>query len=336
MPQVSVLMPVYNSEQFLEEAITSILNQTFKDFEFLILDDASSDTSFAIIKKYEKKDKRICLLQNFKNQGEGYCRSKLIENAKADLIAWMDADDISLKHRLKRQVDFMKKNPEVSVVSSRVEIFGNAKYTTKVITSDFSIKSALLIYNPIAGQSSMVKKSAQKYPYNKKVRIGPDYLYWIDNIKNFHYDNLSLVLYKYRDHPQSLIKTTNIPYEFLFPMMKEHLKKFSIFLDKEIFYTILGVNQKMSFVSIKKSWKIIKKIIAIDNFYGYKGVDRNIILTLYFRNVLLGSNLSVKELCQLFLSDKIKKKVAIYIVYKIYKFGLKRKIIFYKNYFKKK
>ena len=324
MPVLSVLMPVYNSEQFLEEAITSILQQTFRDFEFLILDDASTDGSLVIIKKYQKKDKRIKIFQNSKNQGEGFCRGKLMEQAKAEIVAWMDADDISLKHRLKTQLDFMKKNPRVSVVSCRVDIFGSENYKPKIIPSDFSIKSALLIHNPIVGPASMIRKNAQKYSYNKKVRLGADYCYWIDNINNFCYANLPQVLYKYRMHSQSLIKSTSIPYDFLFPMMKSHLKKFSIILDKEDFYTILGLKPNTTLAQIKKSWKVIQKILTICNFYGYSGVDRKIILKFYFSKIFY-KNFSFSELCQCFLDNKTKKKEVIIIIYKIAESKFKKK-----------
>ena len=94
MPQVTVLMPVFNGEKYLAEAIESILNQTFKDFEFLIVDDGSEDRSAEIINSY--KDKRIKLLRNERNLGVSRSCNKGIKLAEGKYIARMDCDDISL------------------------------------------------------------------------------------------------------------------------------------------------------------------------------------------------------------------------------------------------
>ena len=94
IPLLTVLMPVYNAEKFLDESIGSILNQTYSNFELLILDDASTDNSLKIIKAYAKEDKRITVLVNQKNRGEAKCRNRLLKTSKTEFIAWMDADDI--------------------------------------------------------------------------------------------------------------------------------------------------------------------------------------------------------------------------------------------------
>ena len=108
MPILTVLMPVYNEEKFLAESIGSILNQTYTDFEMLILDDASTDNSLKIIKAYAKEDKRIKILVNKTNQKQAKCRNRLLQNSKTEFIAWMDADDISLPRWF--QIDFLKQN----------------------------------------------------------------------------------------------------------------------------------------------------------------------------------------------------------------------------------
>ena len=115
MPLLTVLMPVYNAEKFLAESIDSILNQTYVDFEMLILDDASTDNSLKIIKAYAKEDKRIKILVNKTNQRQAKCRNSLLKKTKTEFIAWMDADDISSSHWLLTQMDFLKKNPKIDV-----------------------------------------------------------------------------------------------------------------------------------------------------------------------------------------------------------------------------
>jgi glycosyltransferase involved in cell wall biosynthesis len=115
-PKISVLMPVYNAARFLNESVVSILNQTFFDFEFIIIDDGSTDNSVEIIKRF--KDPRIVLVRNEKNLGISETLNKGIALAKSSLIARMDADDISHASRLQKQYDYMSKNPDCALLSS--------------------------------------------------------------------------------------------------------------------------------------------------------------------------------------------------------------------------
>ena len=100
-PSISVIMPVYNTAKYLNEAIDSILNQTYKDFEFIIIDDCSTDGSLDIIKTYS--DDRIILIENETNKGYVYGLNYALSFAKGKYIARMDSDDISLPNRFKRQ-----------------------------------------------------------------------------------------------------------------------------------------------------------------------------------------------------------------------------------------
>lgn len=113
---ISIVMPVYNGQKFLAEAIESVLNQTHRNFEFIIIDDGSSDNSAAIIKQYAEKDARVLLHQQ-QNSGLPVTLNKGIRLAKADIIARMDADDIMLPNRLERQIPFLMNHPEAAVVS---------------------------------------------------------------------------------------------------------------------------------------------------------------------------------------------------------------------------
>ncbi len=115
-PRVTVLMSVYNGEKYLREAIDSILNQTFKDFEFLIIDDGSTDSSADIIRSYT--DFRIRLIQNEKNIGLTRSLNKGLKLAKGEYIARMDVDDISLPIRFEKQVSFLDKYEDVKLVGS--------------------------------------------------------------------------------------------------------------------------------------------------------------------------------------------------------------------------
>ena len=122
MPKLSVIMPAYNAEKYIGEAIESILNQTFTDFEFIIIDDGSSDHTADIIKGFH--DERIRFIQNEKNSGVANTLNKGLELSQGEYIARMDADDISLPARFEKQVAFMEANPDVAVVGCGIELFG--------------------------------------------------------------------------------------------------------------------------------------------------------------------------------------------------------------------
>lgn len=120
-PMVSVVMPTYNrANASLSYAIDSILNQTFDDFELIIIDDASTDKTPELVKRYQKKDKRIVLLRNEKNQGIIDSLNRGLDVAKGKYIARMDDDDVSLPERLERQVAVMEAHPEITVLGTSI------------------------------------------------------------------------------------------------------------------------------------------------------------------------------------------------------------------------
>lgn len=118
-PTVTVLMPVYNGVAFLREAIDSVLNQTFNDFEFLIIDDASTDGSVALIESYT--DPRIQLVRNEKNMGQVATLNKGLSLAKGKYIARLDQDDVCLPSRFQKQVTLLNKRPEIAVVGTLIQ-----------------------------------------------------------------------------------------------------------------------------------------------------------------------------------------------------------------------
>ena len=122
MAEISVIMPVYNAGKFLQQAVDSILNQSFTDFEFLICDDCSTDNSVEILQNAAAKDSRIKVLNNERNLGISFTINRLCEVASTSLLARMDADDIALSDRLQKQYDFLQKHPEVAVVGGNLEI----------------------------------------------------------------------------------------------------------------------------------------------------------------------------------------------------------------------
>ena len=122
-PAITVFMPVYNAEKYLKEAIDSILNQTFQNFELFIIDDGSTDESVKIIEGYT--DWRIRLIHNYGNKGLPYTRNRGLNLARGKYLAIMDADDVSVKNRLEIQYNIMEKRSNLAVISSGKELLSN-------------------------------------------------------------------------------------------------------------------------------------------------------------------------------------------------------------------
>jgi len=200
-PRISVIMSVYNGGKFLKASIDSILNQTFADFEFIILDDGSDDNSVDIINSYQ--DKRICL-HNLNHQGLPSALNYGISIARAQLICRMDSDDIAQSQRFEKQLKFLDKNPEVDLCGTSIsiidendrligtrlmpvqhnEIIGTIDYSCNVIHPTYCFKKK--IHDSIGG-------------YRKELLYSQDYDYLLRVIdKGYRVYNLPEVLLKYR------------------------------------------------------------------------------------------------------------------------------------------
>ena len=200
---VSVLMPVYNGEKHLKEAIDSILNQTFTDFEIIIVNDGSTDSTASIIDNYD--DKRIIHikqenkgLSNALNIGASYC--------KGEYIARMDADDISISSRLMNQYLFLKSHPNISVLSSAFSYINEkGKYLGRTfpITYPFLIRKRLLNSGCIVCHPSVMMRRKDFFDVGAYSEIMGnrfvDYHLWVKFLKKgFKIQNMSKVLLKYR------------------------------------------------------------------------------------------------------------------------------------------
>ena len=179
MPKITVLMPVYNCELYIQEAVDSILNQTYTDFEFLILDDASTDQTVSIIKNY--KDSRIQLIEKPLNTGYTNSLNYGLQLAKGKYIARMDGDDISFSERFARQVSYLEANPDVVLCGTSYKIIGNDKKLSFPENHD-AIKLALLRGNCIAHPSVMIKKKILddfSIIYDTSKEPAEDYDMWV-------------------------------------------------------------------------------------------------------------------------------------------------------------
>lgn len=205
-PCVSVLMSAYNAEKFIDEAIESILNQSFEDFEFIIVDDCSSDDTRQIIEKYSTADTRIKTIFNSTNLGQSVSLNKGIEITEGKYIARMDADDLSLSHRLKTQVEFMETNPNIAVSSAWMETFGQENGTVRrspvthqeIVTELFTRNC---LWHPVA----IIRKDlldSLDLRYDPNYVKGQDYKLWTEFSRFCELANIPKVLLKYRVHEE--------------------------------------------------------------------------------------------------------------------------------------
>lgn len=130
MPHLSVIIPAFNGQDFIEESVSSILRQSFSDFELLVIDDGSTDQTLKILTKMSRHDSRMRVFSR-ENKGLVFTLNELLEKSTADLVARMDADDVSLPGRLRSQVEFLDKNPDVVLVGSTIQLIDSkGRYLT--------------------------------------------------------------------------------------------------------------------------------------------------------------------------------------------------------------
>lgn len=207
--KISVIMAVFNGEKYLQESIESILNQTYKDFEFIIVDDGSFDRTPEILKDWTKRDSRIKIIANEQNIGLTKSLNKAIKTAQGKYIARQDADDVSLLQRLEKQIEYLENHPEIKVlgtfsyaINKKGDILG--KNTLPVSFSE--IKKNLIKKNPFIHSSVMIEREAlNKFGlYNEKFRTGQDHELWFRILKNVKGENLPLFLLKKRYLPDMI------------------------------------------------------------------------------------------------------------------------------------
>lgn len=205
-PRVSVVMSVYNGEQYLNEAVESILNQSFSDFEFVIVDDGSTDSSLRILKSFAARDARIYLLERAENRGLTICLNEGIRVASGDYIARMDADDVSLPQRLQEQVAFMDAHPDVGICGSWAELIGtHAGQVWKYPASHDEICASMLFANTFVHPAVMLRGATLRLhdlQYDRQIRYAQDYELWSRAMFLTRLANVEQVLLRYRVHEQ--------------------------------------------------------------------------------------------------------------------------------------
>ena len=224
-PFLTVFSPNFNNERYISETIESIINQTYSNFEYLIIDDGSTDSSWEIIQKYAKKDKRIKIFRNEKNLGIVKTRNKGLKarSPKSKYFAINDSDDVSKLNRLRIQVEFLEKNQDHGLVGSNIIIINKDSQNIgfrKFPSSDKKIKKIIIRYNPIAQSSVTLRTEVveQVGNYVAKWIFCEDYDYWLRVGMSWKLANINKPLIRYR------ISETQIKKRYLKESIKQTYK----------------------------------------------------------------------------------------------------------------
>lgn len=208
-PLVSVVLPAYNAEKYLAEAIESIVNQTFKDFELIIINDCSKDQTLRIAQEYAKKDARILVLNNEENLRLSKTLNKGISYSKGKYIARMDADDVSTPERFKLQVDYLESHPDVGILGGSMLITdesGNVTGRRNYARDDKSLRKLIFNVSPFCHPAVMIRKEVLEKSglYNPNSNPAEDLDIYFRIGKYSKFANLSDVLLRYRILPTSM------------------------------------------------------------------------------------------------------------------------------------
>jgi glycosyltransferase involved in cell wall biosynthesis len=205
-PKISVVMSVYNGAQHLREAIDSVLGQSLEDFEFIIVNDGSTDESEKIIKSYT--DKRIKLISR-DNRGLVASLNEAVGQARGQYIARQDADDISKPERLRAELDILEARPEVVIVGSSIETIdasGKKLNEHRVLLNNPELKQELMVRSPFAHGSVMFQRTAFERAGGYQAEEWPaeDYGLWLRLATQGDFANLDEPLYAYREHGEGI------------------------------------------------------------------------------------------------------------------------------------
>ncbi|MDD2916731.1 MAG: glycosyltransferase [Candidatus Gracilibacteria bacterium] len=210
-PLISIVLPVYNTADYLEACLESVLAQTYAHFECIVIDDASHDRSVVIIEQYARKDPRIRLLQNETNQGIGYTRNRGLEVASGTYIANFDSDDIAFPEWLETQLQYLETHPDTDIVGANfvfIDRLGNRLLEKNNFPEhDRDIKKVIPLVCPIANNTVLIRKKCfdEMGAYRPSAHVAEDYDLWMRFRERYVFHNTQKSLVYYRVHGQNSI-----------------------------------------------------------------------------------------------------------------------------------
>ena len=322
-------MPVYNAGKFLREAIDSILAQSFSDFEFLIIDDGSTDGSQSIIRSYD--DSRIRFVQNERNLGVARTLNKGFLLAQGMYIARMDGDDISEPERLRKQVDFFESDKQLGLCGSWALMFDRRhRYVERYPVGSDCIRASILFRNPFAHPSVMMRTAMFKkhgLMYNPNCLAAQDYELWSHCVNVFPVDNIPEPLVRFRINKLGVSHTRfSLSNKQALLIQRHELSKLRVEVtDEELrFHRDVGNGAGVSSLEeLKRAVEWLSKLISINSntqIYSDKGL-REAAAASWFRVCLNSSGIGLD------VTRQYRKS----FLYNYYKLSIREMLHFYIN-----
>ncbi|MDN3686555.1 glycosyltransferase family 2 protein [Cyclobacterium jeungdonense] len=207
-PTLSVIMPVYNGERYLQEAIDSVLKQNFTDFELIAIDDGSTDGSNEILKG--QSDPRIRVLSNGINKGISFTRNRGLDEAKGEFLAWMDCDDLIAPDRFKKQLAFFKTHPQVGICGTWLTRFDERKSEVSKSPLEHEAIKAMLLFKPAIWNATAMYRlnwiKEANLSFDPRLAVAEDFDFYWEACRKLPVANLPESLYYYRDSDSSIMK----------------------------------------------------------------------------------------------------------------------------------
>lgn len=307
---VSIIMSCFNAELFIENCINSVLNQTYKDLELIIIDDNSSDSTVELINRIS--DPRVKLYINSENLGLTKNLIKAISLSKGTYIARIDADDMFLKRKIATQVKFLEKNKDIGCIGTNAISVGR-KGSIKMPKSDESIRALMVFSNPLIHPSILIRKEIIfNNQYNPDYRYSQDYELWsrIQHLTKFH--NLQKNLVAYRYHKKQVSSTNNLEQKtFALKISSSLLEKIGLddsevnVISQSIYFPEINVD----FVNLKNAFVKLIKNNAEKDLYKAKYFDAHA-LNYYYRSLYI-----CRKNSEVFQNNKWKIKKAYFNKY---------------------
>ena len=203
-PKISVIMSIYNEEKYIETSLKSLLNQTFEDFEIIIVDDASTDNTRKLVQGLQ--DKRIRLICNQENQGLTKNLNKALQYAKGKYIARMDGDDIAFPERFEKQYQYMEKHLETMLISCYTKSFGGSDLVFALPDNSEVLKIRMLVRPVYAHPGFMIRRELIEdgYQYNEEYHTAQDYEFASRVAEKYKIGLVPEVLLLYRVHKKQI------------------------------------------------------------------------------------------------------------------------------------
>jgi len=262
--KISVILPVFNGGEFIKEAIDSVVNQTFGDFELLVIDNCSTDSTAEIVKSYP--DKRISYFRNDSNLGLIYSLNRGLSLCRAKYIARIDADDIALPERFRMQYDFLESHPEIGICGTSVVSFDNYSKKRWILhfpADDLPIRAFAFFQSPFNHPSVMFRREiieSNNLQYPNDLYMAEDYGLWTNLLQYTKGANLQTILMRYRKHNKSETtvadKVLNSRAQVVMKVQDKYLKYnninltpkqieiFTLFTDRSMHFDLDSHNQK--------------------------------------------------------------------------------------------